>query len=61
MNRIELSDEETTVLAEVLRSEVSDLSMEIADTDSLDFRERLKHKKSLLEGLARRLENAPVA
>jgi len=61
MIRIELSDEEATLLAEALRGEVSDLSMEIADTDALDFRQRLKHKKTLLEGLVRRLEESPVA
>lgn len=43
------------MLREVLVSFVSDLSMEIADTDSMDFREQLKKKKVFLTGLIERL------
>ena len=34
------------MLREVLENYLSDLRMEIADTDSMDFREGLKHRKS---------------
>ena len=43
------------MLREVLESFLSDLSMEIADTDSMDFREQLKKKKAFLVGLISRL------
>ncbi|MDH3285746.1 MAG: hypothetical protein OEQ13_13525, partial [Acidobacteriota bacterium] len=50
-----LTPEESAMLREVLVSFVSDLSMEIADTDSMDFREQLKKKKVFLTGLIERL------
>ncbi len=48
MCNLELTKEEKGVLAEVLESYLSDLRMEIADTDSMDFRESLKKKKAVL-------------
>ena len=46
MKTIDLSDEEIEILAAVLRSYLSDLRMEIADTDSLEFRQILKRRKA---------------
>jgi len=46
--RIELTAEEAAVLKETLDSFLSDLRMEIADTDRMDFREGLKRRKALL-------------
>ncbi len=43
---IEADDE--TVLKMVLESYLSDLRMEIAGTDSMDFREKLKARKTIL-------------
>ena len=48
--------EEARSLREVLQSYVSDLRMEIANTDSMDFRERLKARQALLDSLIRRLQ-----
>ncbi len=49
MIQLELSDSEKNHLIEALESYLSDLRYEIADTDSLDFREKLKEKKAALE------------
>ena len=48
MPTIELSREQADVLAQALESYLSDLRMEIADTDLKDFRDMLKHRKALL-------------
>lgn len=45
---LELSEEERRILEEVLDAAVSDLRMEIADTDSYDFRQMLKGRKQTL-------------
>jgi hypothetical protein len=46
---LELSNEETEILADVLANHLSDLRMEIADTDNMDFREQLKQRKAVIE------------
>jgi hypothetical protein len=52
---LELDSNEARALAEVLAEYVSDLRMEIADTDSMAVREELKARENLLQGLIRRL------
>jgi len=49
MIQIDLSDSEKQLLIETLESYLSDLRYEIADTDLQEFREKLKHKKTILE------------
>ena len=51
MVNLELKPEEATALCEVLNAYLSDLSMEIAGTDSQDFRDQLKLKASFLRGV----------
>jgi hypothetical protein len=46
--QLDLSEEERRILQEVLDAAVSDLRMEIADTDSYDFRQMLKGRKLAL-------------
>jgi hypothetical protein len=55
---IELAPEEADVLAEVLSEYLSDLRMEISDTDSMDFRTRLKRKQSLLKDVLAKIRNS---
>jgi len=52
---LKLTNEEAENLKEVLTSYVSDLRMEIADTDQFEFREGLKNKETFLKGLISRL------
>ena len=56
---LKLTNEEAEGLKEVLTSYVSDLRMEIADTDQYDFREGLKNKKKFLNDLIDRLSGNP--
>ena len=45
---LDLTGDEVDVLQHVLESYLSDLRMEIADTDSFDFRSMLKHRKQVI-------------
>lgn len=49
MMQINLTAEEAEMLSEVLRSYLSDLRFEIADTDSSFFREGLKERETFLK------------
>jgi hypothetical protein len=48
MIQLDINPQEQKILKEVLESYLSDLRMEIADTDSQDYREKLKHRKDVL-------------
>lgn len=48
MVQLDLSRDEVGTLVSVLKHELSDLSYEIANTDSQDYRESLKTRKQVL-------------
>jgi hypothetical protein len=48
MIQLDLDVDEHRHLVEALESYLSDLRMEIADTDSMDFRDGLKSRKAAL-------------
>ena len=48
MVQLDLKPDEQEILRETLESYISDLSVEIADTDSKDFREKLKWRRDVL-------------
>lgn len=48
---LNFSEEELKMFKEILESYLSDLRMEIADTDRMDFRENLKKKENFLNEL----------
>ena len=48
MLQLDVNDDEKTILKEVLESYLSDLRMEIADTDRMEFRDMLKERKAVL-------------
>ena len=54
--KLEMTDEELELLRELLSFTLSELRMEIADTDSASYREKLKERKTLLAGLLEKLE-----
>jgi len=56
MIRLALTDDQATVLRQILSSTISDLGMEISHTDSLDFRQGLKRNKALAIEMLDRLE-----
>ena len=45
---LNLTEEDLKNLISVLEESISDLSMEIADTDSMDYREKLKSERKSL-------------
>ena len=57
MLQLDLSDEEQKILRSMLESDLSDLRMEISETDSREFKEMLKKRKELLEKILTVLQN----
>ena len=55
MYTITLSDEERNLLAEVLQETISELRMEIADTDSHDYRAQLHKREDMLKAMVKRI------
>ena len=55
MINLKLTNEEAEELKDVLTSYVSELRMEIADTDKYEFRETLKQKEKFLKDVMSRL------
>ena len=56
MAQITLTQEEVAALRDILSSYLSDLRMEVADTDSMQFREGLKRTEVLLKKLLQQLD-----
>lgn len=52
---IQLADEEAEILRSVLEEYISDLRMEVSNTDSMPLREELKRKEEFLKRLAGQL------
>jgi hypothetical protein len=61
MVQLVLTTEEATLLSEILTSYLSDLRMEIADTEALDFREGLKQREVFLKRLLQTLSQEQVS
>jgi hypothetical protein len=55
MAHVELTAEELSALKEILTSCLSDLRMEIAGTDSREWRTSMKQREVLINGLIARL------
>ena len=53
--QVELTAEETATLHRVLTSYLSDLRFEVAGTDQMEFRERLKAEEEFLKRFLERL------
>jgi hypothetical protein len=56
MAQIELTENEAETLKEILRSYLSDLRAEIADTDRMKMRNALKEKEVFINKLLETLE-----
>ncbi len=46
---LKLSEQEAEIILEILDNYLSDLSMEITDTDSMEFREKLKSRRTSVQ------------
>ena len=55
MLHLEMTDEEHQLLTNMLDEYLSDLRMEIADTDSLEYKEGLRHRKQVAQQLSEKL------
>jgi len=55
MPTIELTPEELELLQEILESDLSELRMEIVDTDNSDFKDGLKHRKRIMMDIMEKL------
>lgn len=55
---MELNEKEAKLLHDILESDLSDLRMEISNTDSQTFKEGLKEKEGLMSGLLKKLVSA---
>jgi len=53
---LKLTQEKRELLRELLSFTLSELRMEIADTDSSTYREKLKERKDILKGLMEKLD-----
>lgn len=53
---IQLAEDEATIVKRILELILSDVRMEIADTDSADFRMGLKEEKRVLQHAIAQLE-----
>jgi hypothetical protein len=56
MISIQLSEEEAALLAQSLEWWLSETRMEICDTDSADFRDRIKQEKAIIESVLAQLK-----
>lgn len=55
------TNEELTVLEDVIKEYLTELRMEIADTEDYDYRQNLKRKAELLQVIVGKLERAKVS
>ena len=56
MIQLNLDDQEREILSDTLKSYLSNLSYEIADTDNQDYRDKLKAKRAVLEKIKAALD-----
>ncbi|HRE27237.1 MAG TPA: hypothetical protein PK954_11430 [Anaerolineales bacterium] len=61
MHHLQLDEESRNTLAETLESAIGELRMEIADTDSYDFRQMLKGREATLRRVLADLSAAALA
>ena len=58
MVQFKITEEERELLIEILENDISDLRMEIADTDRREYREMLKNREVLMKKIQQKLEQS---
>ena len=58
--QLDLTDQESHLLREVLATYLTELRGEIIDTDNSEFKRKLRHERELLDGIAKRLDETPA-
>jgi hypothetical protein len=61
MTSIEFTTEELELLRRMLKRGVNEMELEIAHTDTHEFKQMLKHRKDVLEHLVGKTEAAPAS
>ena len=61
MHHLQLDEDTRNTLAETIECAIGELRMEIADTDSYDFRQILKGREATLKRVLADLAIAPLA
>lgn len=57
---LNLTEQDAEIIIEVLDSYLSDLSMEITNTDSMEFREKLKSKRVAVQRVLKNLKEIKI-
>jgi hypothetical protein len=60
MLHFEINSEEQEILREVLEHELKEIDVEVFRTDTHDFKEMLKHRRSVLRGILDKVSLRPV-
>jgi hypothetical protein len=60
MQNVELTIEEEDTLTELLRHYIQELDIEVGRTDTHDFKEKLKHRRQVLERVLAKLASQPI-
>lgn len=60
MVELRLSDDKAALLTEILESDLADLRVEIARTDTFEYREGLKKRAEFIEDTLRHLKALPM-
>ena len=58
MIQLMITEEERELLMDILENDISDLRMEIADTDRRGYREMLKKREILMKNIQQKLDQA---
>jgi hypothetical protein len=61
MQRLELTSEQREVLRDTVKHAVAGMEIEVFRTDSHDFKEMLKHRLTILQQVAEKLELPIIA
>ena len=60
MIQLMITEEEQKLLMDILENDISELRMEIADTDRQGYRDMLKNREILMKNIQQKLEQAPA-
>lgn len=58
--KLNISEGDAEIIIEVLDNYLSDLGMEITDTDSMEYREKLKSKRSSIQRVLKSLRELTI-
>jgi hypothetical protein len=58
MVQIMITEEERALLIDILENDISELRMEIANTDRQEYRDMLKNREALMKTIHQKLEQA---